>query len=46
MLVLLIVVGGVIALLAGFAWTTGGRPGGEAERAESGTKFPFGGSRR
>jgi hypothetical protein len=45
-LVLLIVVGGVIALLAGFAWATGGRAGGEAEASDSWGKGPFGGSGR
>jgi hypothetical protein len=42
-LVLLIVVGGVIALLAGFAWATGGRSSREAEGAESWSNDPFGG---
>ena len=44
MLVLLIVVIGVLALLAGFAWATGELPGGEAERSDAATKFPFRGS--
>ena len=44
MLVLLIVVGGVVALLGGFAWASRGRPAGEAERSDSWTKFPFGGT--
>ena len=42
-LVLLIVVGGVVALLGGFAWASRGLPASDAERSESWTKFPFGG---
>jgi hypothetical protein len=45
-LVLLIVVIGVLALLAGFAWATGGRSSREAEGADSWSKDPFGGSGR
>jgi hypothetical protein len=38
-LVLLIVVGGVVALLGGFAWVSRGRPVSDAERSDSWTHF-------
>jgi hypothetical protein len=45
-LVILIVVIGVLALLAGFAWATGERSSGEAEGTEPWGKGPFGGPGR